>query len=307
MQRIAAIDLGTNTCNLLIADIVDNKLHTIKTERRIVKLLETKTTNGSISNNAIKRCVNAFIDYKNIIDSSNTHNVIALATSGLRNAPNQSLIIQEIYNKTEIKPQIINGKTEANLIFKGVSHLIESKSEINLLLDIGGGSNEFIAFNYKNMLFSFSFDVGIARVLNMFKFSDPLSENDINTLEKLFKNTFLPLIEKSKDIKYSTLIGSSGTFETLASVFNEFSGNKHNNNFKTNIPINDFNIISKNILSKTIGERKLIQGMDLMRVEMIPIAVVLVQFVLKTFNIKQITYSKYSLKEGVIIDKYINK
>lgn len=79
------------------------------------------------------------------------------------------------------------------------------------------------------------------------------------------------------------------------------------NNQAINIPITDFSKIFDLILGSTFEERKLIKGMDLMRIEMIPLAILLVQFVIKTFNIKSIKYSKYSLKEGAIIDNYIDK
>jgi exopolyphosphatase / guanosine-5'-triphosphate,3'-diphosphate pyrophosphatase len=301
MQKIASIDLGTNTCNLIIAELKNNNFTTIVSERRVIKLLSEKTESGHISDEAIERCVNAFLDYRKIIDNHNADTIIALATSGLRNATNRDFIIDEIYKTSQIRPQIINGEKEAQLIYKGAYNAFNCNGENNLLLDIGGGSNEFIAFNKTGMLFAYSFEIGIARVLNMHKYADPLSVSDIQIVENLFKQKLTPLIEKSHQYNFSTLIGSSGTFETLSSIYK----NNYNDELKQSgiiISIDDFNIISNNILKSTFKEREQIPGMDLMRVEMMPIAILLVQFVLKTFKIKQIIYSKYSLKEGAIID-----
>lgn len=303
MQRIASIDLGTNTCNLIIADFDNSNFQTIVSERRVIKLLNEKTINGHISEKGIERCVNAFIDYRKIIDSHKADKIIALATSGLRNAPNREFIIDEIYKKSKIKPQVINGEREAHLIYKGVSNSFNNNGENTLLLDIGGGSNEFIGFNKTGITFAYSFDIGIARVLNMRDYEDPLSNSDIYIIEKLFLETLTPIIEKSDKYCFSTLVGSSGTFETIASIYLHIAG-KNSDKDGTIIDVDDFNKISEIILKSNYKERELIPGMDLMRVEMIPIAILLVQFVLKTFSIKKIIYSKYSLKEGAILDTF---
>lgn len=304
MPRIASIDLGTNTCNLLVADVSNIDFTRLVSERRVVKLLDNKLKKNVIDEAAIQRCINAFIDYKNIINKYNVKHIVAFATSGLRNAENNKEITKRIFDTSGITIEIIDGDREAQMIFSGVSKVVNTIDEPLLLLDIGGGSNEFIAYNNDEILYANSFEIGIARLLNTYKFSDPLSEKDIKFAIKLFDQTLNPLIDFSKSHKYGALVGSSGTFETLASIYKYMGGDTFPNEPRFIIPMESFNAIFKNIIKSNRTERANIEGMDLMRIEMIPLASLLVYYVINKFNIEMIIYSRYSLKEGAIFDYY---
>lgn len=306
MQRIASIDLGTNTCNLLIAERNGNTITHLHSERRVVKLMQNQSKDNIISKDAIKRCVDAFKDYKEIISQYNTNVIVAYATSGTRNAINKEEIVQIILSETGISLEIITGAKEAALVYSGVSKAINTMEGTLLLLDIGGGSNEFISYNKSGLLFANSFDFGIARLLSQNEFSDPLSTQNILLAEEIFDNHLEPLHKFAKDKTFGALIGSSGTFETLVSIYKHKGGNIFPNDSRFQIPMKSYKEIHNEIITSTFEERQQIPGMDIMRTEMIPLASVLVHYVLNRFNIDMIIYSRFSLKEGAIFD-YIEK
>lgn len=299
----ASIDLGTNTCNLSISDWNKRGIEVIYSDKKPIKLGAEGFPDGKITIAGQERVIKAINAYKKVIKSYDPVKEIVVATSAVRNATNREEVAANINASTGYQLNIISGDDEAELIFRGVREAVPLNENPYLLLDIGGGSNEIQVVNKEKVFWRKSIDLGIARLLNTFKPSDPLKESEIEQINLFLydKLSFLKDINEEYDIK--TLIGSSGSFDTFASMYihradllETYSGTKW-----FEIPLEVYNDIHKDLINNSMDKRLDMPGMEKMRVEMIPLASVFTKFLINLFGINQLIRSSYALKEGVII------
>ncbi len=300
-MRLASIDLGTNTCNLSIADWAPHKLQVLHAEKQPIKLGVEGFSDGNISEPAIQRVLAVLTKYRKIIGEYNVENTQVFATSGVRNAKNQQEIVSRVKAITKYQLNIISGEQEAEFIYLGVRQAVPMDEKPCLLLDIGGGSNEIQIASMEKVYYRKSFDLGIARLLLMFQPSDPLKTQNIADIRDYLSaemKELIPIVEKHQP---KTLIGSSGSFDTFASMYIYKAGlvgtYKHAEWYE--IPRDYWLGIYQELTQKNREERLKIPGMDAMRVEMIPLASVFTEFLINLFRIKVIIRSAYALKEGV--------
>lgn len=301
MPSIAIIDLGTNTFHLLIAEIMNGTPKVLFQETCAVKLGEGGIKKGHISNAAFDRGLTTLKSFQKSIDHYGVQQIIAIATSALRTASNGIDFLDRIRIETGISTEIITGNREAELIYFGVRSAIEMKEDCCLIMDIGGGSVEFIICNCKQIFWKKSFEIGVARLMEQFHHSDPIEETDIKKLFGYLDDTLIELFQKLGDYKPITLIGSAGAFETYAQLINP--NLKINfENPKCRIEFVDFKRIVSLILKSTHSQRIQIPAIIPIRVDMIVTATLLTQYILEHHPFEQIKLSTYSLKEGLLFE-----
>ncbi|NCO56261.1 MAG: phosphatase [Bacteroidetes bacterium CG02_land_8_20_14_3_00_31_25] len=302
-MRIAAIDLGTNTFNLLVADADAQSYTEVLRDKRVVKLGLGGITNNTISEEAIQRGVSAIKDYIEIMAPLSVDKTLAVATSAIRSTNNGLEFTKLLKNKFNLDVRIIGGDEEAELIYYGIRRAINIQTENVLMLDIGGGSNEFIIGNGNRISWKHSFTLGIARLLETFEPSNPLTNNEIENVILYFEKELKPLFEAINIYPVKKLVGSSGSFDTIANICSLMKCNKALNNEKTFFEFkkNELNELCNKIIISTTNERIAMPGMDLMRVEMLPLAALFIKFIIAQTNVTEITQSAYSIKEGIIL------
>ncbi|OGJ95234.1 MAG: hypothetical protein A2487_18040 [Candidatus Raymondbacteria bacterium RifOxyC12_full_50_8] len=303
-MRIASIDLGTNTFNLLIADISGNTINLVHRDKRGVKLGRNGINRHTICPDAWQRGMDALKDYSKDIEKYNPDKVIATATSAMRNADNGVEFVNTALETTGISIQIIDGKEEARLIFEGVKNALPLYEEPSLIMDIGGGSIEFIIADNAGIIWHNSFEAGASRLLEQFSPSEPILENEIKAIENHAENQLHELFTKTEKYKPQILIGSSGSFDAIANmasfIINNYGIDISSKYFE--IPCDIYNKIHLLILKSDLEQRKKIPGMDLIRVELIVIGSILINFVINKLSVKKLIQSSYAIKEGVIFD-----
>ncbi len=301
-MRIAAFDLGTNTFNLLVADATDTFYHEVYRDKKAVKLGHAGITRKVINDEAIERGVEAIRSCMKAIEPLNVDKILAVATSAIRSAENGVAFTKRLYKEFKLEVHIIGGDEEAELIYLGIRRAVPLTVENVLMLDIGGGSNEFIIANSSIISWKQSFPLGIARLLEIFKPSDPMTNKVVCDVMKYLDQELKPLKEAVAIYSFSRLIGSSGSFDTLANMCNI------KNNQGTLYPSGTFYKFNKadilafcdKLIYSTLEEREKMKGMDLMRIEMIPLAAVFIKYVLEIINVNEIYQSSYAIKEGII-------
>jgi len=305
-MRVAILDLGTNTFNLLISEISsDNRLSVIHTSKEPVKLGKGGIHKGFITEEAMER---GFAAIEKLIERSGSFNpekIYAFATSAIRDASNGKTFTNEVQKRFNIYIIIIPGEREAEMIYKGVRQSVELDEEPVIILDIGGGSNEFIIGNKKKIFWKHSFNLGMARMLELFPPSDPITKEEITALERYYDQELENLYPALNEHKPHTLIGASGSFETFSAILSHSLPNKYQlsiTNPSRKIDLSDYASLHKKLLKSTIEERTNMPGMEPVRVEMIILATVFVNFILKKCDIKTLIQSDYALKEGVIAE-----
>ena len=305
-MRIAILDLGTNTFNLLVSEAsLENKLSVIYTAKEAVKLGKGGIHKGIITDDAMERGFKAIENHLESLKPYHPEKIYAFATSAIRDAKNGREFNTQVLNRFGIFVHNIPGEREADFIYKGVRQSLHLEEEPVMILDIGGGSNEFIIADRKKIFWKQSFDLGMARMIELFPPSNPITSGEITELENFFDGELKELYLAVKEFKPLTLIGASGSFETIyALLFNKFPG-KYKNSGKhpsREIDMEDYFSLHENLLKSTIEERTKMPGMEPVRIEMIILATVFVNFILRKCSIKRLIQSDYALKEGVIAE-----
>lgn len=300
-ERTAIIDLGTNTFHLLIAEQVKEQYAFIYRERLAVRLGQRGINEGIIQPDAIDRAIRALSSFKTTIDQYDATAIFAFGTSALRNAKNASEVVTAFKEKAGIDVSIISGDREAELIFMGVRSGLALGDDYSLVMDIGGGSVEFIIGNQKEIVWKQSFEIGAQRLLEMFHHTDPIPAQEIDQLNRYFTTQLSPLFNALDQWKPETLIGSSGTFDTLSDIYCiKHNLNKGADDIETPLTLQGFYDIYTELLIKNREARMAIPGMIEMRVDMIVVACCLINFLLGQYSFKQIRVSTYALKEGIL-------
>lgn len=298
-MKKAIIDLGTNTFHVLIAT---------PHERILKKSIAVKLGAGGIQNNiilpdALERAKKALSEFKAITieHGVSSSDIYAFGTSAMRNAHNASDLISFAADELDIKIKVIDGAREAELIYKGVNSAV-SIEKPSMIIDIGGGSVEFIICNKNESLWKQSFEIGGQRLMQKFMTNDPISSKSLEKMNDFFRESLLPLANACHQYQPSVLIGSSGSFDTLIDMeFQSSEGRETpSDQFSFELSIERFYHWYEELLTKNKEERMLIPGMIPLRVEMIVVAVCLIRYILQTFEIKEIQVSNFALKEGVL-------
>lgn len=304
---VAVLDLGTNTFNLAIAREGENKLIDIVYSTKIpVKLGEGGINTGHIAPGAFARGIDAINKHYNTLLDFNVEKLLAFGTSALRTAINGGEFLAKIKDLTGITIEIISGDREAELIYYGVRQTYNMNSDKFLILDIGGGSNEFVIANHKQIFWKKSYKLGIARLLEKFNPSDPISDTEITEIKNFIDTQLSELYEQTTLHKITGLIGASGSFETFLAMIegrvisDEIASDKISNS--TPIPLGLFNSLHSKLIHSTSLERSKMKGLEPMRIEMIVLASLFVNFIIGKLNIQKIIQSNFSLKEGVLYE-----
>lgn len=300
-MQVAVIDLGTNTFHLLIAEVKDNSYEIVHKERKAVKIGEKGINKGEINPKAWKRALTALHEFKATIDQHHIDNVFATATSATRNARNGQQLVEEIKLQTGIEVEVISGMREAELIHLGARRALDFGDGMNLIMDIGGGSIEFIIADREKAHWMHSFEIGGQRLVENFHKSDPITEFEIRDLNDFFTQELGLLFEACEVYQPTTLIGCSGTFDTLSDMYCAAKGLKSQPDL-SELPFTPeaFEELYQDLVTKNREERLEIPGMIEMRVEMIVVASVLINFILASLDITSIRISSYALKEGIL-------
>ncbi len=301
-MRIAVVDLGTNTFHLLVADVMDGSRHSLVRALRIpVKLGEAGITKKFIAPAAYQRGIDAAHSFKLIINELKADIIFCFGTSAMRSATNGQQMANDLAEILETRVEIISGDQEAMYIYQGVKEGVTLESQHALIMDIGGGSIEFIIANEQGPAWLASYDLGAARLLEMFSPSDPISAAEIEILTHHLEQQLEPLIENSLKYGVTKMIGSSGSFETMAAMICEqYNLSCKGDKTEIEISLSHFEEIYHQITNSTREERMLMPGMALMRIDMIVIGVIIIRTVIRMLGISHIRLSEYALKEGIL-------
>lgn len=292
-MRRAVIDLGTNTFNLLIADSVDGKLVSVYSDKRPVLLGMGGINEGIIAQPAMERAKKALKFFRETCIEYQTNSIIGIGTSALRAASNKSELLKYASEELGITIEIISGEQEAELIYYGV-RLTYPFKESTVIMDIGGGSTEFIKATASGVERVTSLDIGVSRIYQTLNMPEEFDFNHINSVL-----TFLDeeACDFFKDVKSNVLIGSSGSFETLYSLVFQKEFPKSDESLE--IPMDEVLRELNWIINSSLEDRMNNSWIVPIRKKMLPISAVKMKWVIEKLGIERLFVSPYSLKEGV--------
>ncbi|MEZ0541085.1 Ppx/GppA phosphatase family protein [Fibrella arboris] len=316
-MKQAVIDLGTNTFHLMIveknADPTRNgPYQTLFRESRPAKIGRSSSLGGGINqrvitDEAIDRALGVLTYFRQVLDQHQIDpaDVAVYGTSAIRVAQNQQAFIDRIRRETGLQIRVISGDEEAGLIYQGVrsSGAIPTGQTV-MVMDIGGGSVEFILGNDSRILWKQSFEIGGQRLMERFMGeADVISPAAIGRMHTYFQEQLLPLTNAVHQYQPTVLVGSSGSFDTLVDMYyHEQTGTwPPAGQAAFTLPIADFHHFYQLLIERNHDQRMALPGMIELRVDMIVVAVCLIDFVLRSYGIKAIQVSTYALKEGALM------
>ncbi|MBI4949530.1 MAG: exopolyphosphatase [Deltaproteobacteria bacterium] len=316
-MRYASIDIGTNTLRLLIAEPgADKGLRPILYKRAITRLGGGYSEDGGISDEAARRAIKALEDFKKEIDSSGVARVLAFATSVVRRAKNSAAFKSEVLEKTGLEITVITGAEEARLSLQGVLSVIKDESPERLVIDIGGGSTEFIFTDKDGAALEWSMEMGVVHLTERHLKSDPPVAMEISALENEIGSVIGELRKRASragiDLeRYSgkggaIFVGTAGTITTLAALDQDLA--VYDKSRINNYVLKKANVerMYRGLLSMSIKERERVLSLEKGREDLIIPGSAITLLTMEAFGFSSITVVDAGLLEGIILNE-INK
>ena len=302
-ERFAFLDLGTNTFNLLIVERVASQLQFLHAGKIACRLGKGGITLGKISDEAFLRGIEAMNQHAHTIHQFGVNNIYAFATSMLRDASNSAVFCNEVKRQTGINIHIISGEREAELIWKGVRMAIPF-SETSLIMDIGGGSTEFIIANEKEIFWKKSYPLGVTRLYEHFQHSDPILRIEIENITAHISSLLTDLVSACSVYNPSTLIGSAGSFETYAEIISRAYYGKPADftAHGMSISMQQFLELIEQLKKSNHAERTNMDGLIELRRDLIVMASILCEYVILHCGIEHLRMTTFALKEGLMAE-----
>ena len=306
-RRLAHIDLGTNTFHLLIVEmpaVPGEKPQILLRTKAGVRLGEGGISQGVIAPEAYARALHTLAGFKEEMELHAATEVRATATSAVRVTRNGPDLVRDIFEQTGIRVEVIAGEREAELICQGVRQAVDLGTEPNLIMDIGGGSVEFIIANQATIYWKQSFEIGAQRLLDRF-FPDPsgvFPAAAVEAEQQYLGTVLTPLVEAVHRHRPVALVGASGSFDSLADMQIGLLRPESQLPPCTELALESFQTSYRHLLSGNHEQRKALPGILPMRADMLVVAAVLIDFVLGISEITRIRTSAYALKEGLLAE-----
>ncbi len=308
--RLAAIDIGTNSFHLIIVE-VDTKtgsFNILGREKENVRLGSGSTDMKYMNPEAIERGIESLKRFKGLADSAEA-SVRAIATSAVREAKNQQEFIKRVREETGIRIEVASGVEEARYIYLGVLQALPVFNKRTLLIDIGGGSTEFLIGHERNILYDNSLKLGAIRLTQRFFTDKETDSKAVKACRRFISGHMSGVTRESARHSFDTAVGSSGTITNLANIIN-FKRGVGDEEAKLNLRLNNFTFTKDELFetveeileAKTLKQRLKIPGLDPARADIITAGALILEQIFKELKIKEMTISEYALREGIIFD-----
>ena len=305
--RYSAIDIGTVTCRMLVADIdEEGLLRELDREYAITNLGEGVDASGVLKPEAMSRVLDVVARYQEVLSdferSGRPVRVTAVATSAARDARNAGEF-ERLLAERGIELSVIPGAREAALSFAGAS--CDFLGERLLVVDIGGGSTEVVAGRAGgDPVRARSFDIGCRRVTEKFLASDPPSDRELECARQWTREGMRPFFEELRASGFflDRLVAVAGTATTVVAVRERMRVYDTARVHKALVTRTDLDAVSERLQSVALSERERIVGLDPGRAPVIVAGMVILQTVLDLAGVDSFTVSESDILHGIVLD-----
>jgi exopolyphosphatase/guanosine-5'-triphosphate,3'-diphosphate pyrophosphatase len=299
MTRVAAIDCGTNSIRLLIADVSADGLQDITRQMEIVRLGEGVDRTGRINEAALGRTLDALRRYEEQIAAAGVRGVRMAATSATRDAENRADFVTGVREILGVDPEVITGQQEAALSFAGATREIRHLPTPHLVVDIGGGSTEFVLGDEGGVLASCSVDIGCVRITERRLHDDPPTAQQISAAEE----DIAAAIEKAGYTvpldAAGTLIGVAGTVTTIAAIAAGLPEYDPERIHLSHVSASDVEAISQRLLGMSHVERAALPVMHPGRVDVIGAGSMILHAIVQKTLAAEVVASEHDILDGL--------
>jgi exopolyphosphatase/guanosine-5'-triphosphate,3'-diphosphate pyrophosphatase len=302
--RVAALDLGTNSFHLLVADAhADGHIDPIVREKEMLRLGDVVSRHGFIPPTAADLVVDTVRRFRLLAEATGVDELHARATSAIRRATNGAEIVDRIATETDVHVEVISGHEEARLIFGAMRASVVLDPAPALCFDLGGGSLEVMIGDARRLEWATSVPLGVARLTADLVTSDPLSKRDRRALRERIEAELEVVRGAVARYEPRMAVGSSGTLESLAEmVAARRPGDTPVSLNQFTITRDELMVVHKEVIGSTDAERLRFPGLDARRVDLIVAGSMVLATTMEMFDLDALTISEWALREGIVLD-----
>ena len=306
-QRVAAIDCGTNSIRLLVADVdaSGGTLRDLAREMRIVRLGEGVDRTGEFSSGAIERTLAACDEYASAIESLRTHNgdpipLRFVATSASRDARNRDLFIDGVHARLGVTPEVVSGDEEALLSFVGATREDAGAAEPALVVDLGGGSTEFVMQpTAGGPLRARSVDVGCVRMTERHIRHDPPTADEVAAIRADVDAAFALAAQEVPIHEARSIIGLAGTVTTVVALALGLEEYDTQRLHLARIPVTDVHEVTERLIAMTTAQRAALGVMHPGRADVIAAGALVIDQIVRATGLLELIASEHDILDGI--------
>jgi exopolyphosphatase/guanosine-5'-triphosphate,3'-diphosphate pyrophosphatase len=299
-RRVAAIDFGTNTARLLVADrYSDGSFDHVRIEREIVRMGGGFSREDGLSADAIQRGIRCLTRFARILKEYGVLQPRAVATSAVRDAANKNAFVDLIYRQTGIALSVIDGEQEGGLTLLGVTSGLDCRHDNLMVFDVGGGSTEYTLAHTGKATFIRSLPLGVVRLTEGKVSPVEMSEKIVRELDLLTRE--ISLSKTAAPDGCTVLVGTAGTVTTLAAISMKMSTYDYRKVHNSILSIDEIRRIYSQLLPLSLEERVDIPGLEKGREDLIIAGMLITLHTMEHFGFTTLKVSDYGLLEGLIV------
>ena len=298
-MRLGVLDVGSNTVHLQVMDAHHGSAPlAFQSFKEEIRLAEFLTDKGELSTTGIETLLRTLTRLKNEAKEIQLDDMLAFATSAIREATNSDEVLSAVNRETGIDLQVLSGADEARFTFLAVRRWVGWSAGDVLLLDIGGGSLEVATGEQENPIYSNSVMLGANRMTRQFLTGDPFTEKSLNKLREHIQLTLAPLKSDIGDNSKRTAIGTSKTFRTLRRIQQNYlpdlGSSLTRDGLKTIVP---------RLAKMTQAQRAGLPGVSASRAVQIVAGAIVAEETMSAFGIEKLTQCPWALREGIVLQR----
>lgn len=294
--RLGAIDIGSNSLHMIISHVgADGDTTVLWRMREMLGLGRGSFPSHRLSSEGMDRAIVALRRFQGVAQRRGCGKIIAIATSAVREAENGGDFIERVRSEVGLNVRVISARDEARLIYLGVRHAVNLKGGPHLIMDIGGGSMEFIVGDDQHASLLESKKVGAARMTARYIHSDPAGPEEIELLRRHLNREIAPVCDQILQLRPIRAIGTSGTVENLVAM----CGGRGRS---PELARDDLKSLVDRLSRSKARQRVRIRGLDEKRQDQILAGAILLLEVMKRLSIKRLSLCRAALREGMLLD-----
>jgi exopolyphosphatase/guanosine-5'-triphosphate,3'-diphosphate pyrophosphatase len=298
-MRLGVLDVGSNTVHLQIMDAHHGSAPlAFQSFKEEIRLAEYLTESGELSREGIKTLLDTLNRLKNAARDIKLDDMLAFATSAIREANNSEEVLKAVLENTGVDLQVLSGPDEARFTFLAVRRWVGWSAGDVILLDIGGGSLEIAIGDQENPTYSNSVMLGANRLTRQFLSGDPFTEKSLIKLQNHISETLIPLAREIGDNQHRTAIGTSKTFRTLRRIQQNFLPELGNS-----LTRNGLQIIVPKLSKMTHSQRAELPGVSNSRARQIVAGAMVAECAMTALGIEKVDQCPWALREGIVLQR----
>jgi exopolyphosphatase / guanosine-5'-triphosphate,3'-diphosphate pyrophosphatase len=301
-MRLAAIDVGSNSVHMLIADVSRNgHIEVVDRVKEMVRLGRRSFTTGRLTDESMEMTVRTLAHFRRLADVRRVDRMRAVATSAVREARNRTDFIRRMRQESGIAVEVISGTEEAKLIYQAARHALGLEGGPHLLLDVGGGSVELVLVKDAQPLWMRSVKLGAARLSERFLHDDPPSAAQRKHLLNHLDHEIGDLMDQTRRSHITRAVGTSGTINTIVAMARAARGEEVGRLHGATASAVEVGRLCQELLAANAASRVELPGMDPKRTDQMPAAALLADFVMRRSGAPELAACTWAMREGLLL------